>query len=195
MIVPIRILPVEMNEMFSTPTSWSKTKGGLVMGEYLIVMINDEKARLFTLKPVRFPELESGPRIVELEDLINPEAMVGDQERYSDSKTGRGTAPRGGPVHGYDDRRDQHLDEVRRRFSATVMRETQKLAKAWHVRTVIVATSAPMRQHVYPGLEKLSKHGYDIIKVAKNMINFSPRKIHAHLADMGLVPEQKRLAA
>jgi hypothetical protein len=52
-----------------------------------------------------------------------------------------------------------------------------------------------MRQHVYPGLEKLSKHGYDITKVAKNMINLSPRKIHAHLADMGLVPEQKRLAA
>ena len=61
------------------------------MGEYLIVVVNDEKARLFTLEPVDFPELESGPRIHELEDLINAEAMLGDQEKYSDSKTGRGT--------------------------------------------------------------------------------------------------------
>jgi len=107
------------------------------MGEYLIVVVNDEKARIFTLEPVKFPEFESGPRIVELEDLINPEAMVGDQERYSDSKTGRGTAPRGGPVHGYDDKRDKHLGEVRRRFSVIVMQEVQKLAKAQHARTII----------------------------------------------------------
>jgi hypothetical protein len=164
------------------------------MGDYLIVLVNGEKARLFTLKPVRFPQVESGPRIVELEDLINPEAMVGDQETYSDSKTGRGTAPRGGPVHGYDDRREHHLGEVRRRFSATIMKEIQKFAKAQHTKTVIVAASVPMRQHVSPGLLKLSKQGYAVSEVAKNMINFAPPLIHAHLADLGLVPEQKRLA-
>ena len=165
------------------------------MGEYLIVVVNDEKARLFTLEPVSFPELESGPRIVELKDLINPEAMVGDQERYSDSKTGRGTAPRSGPVHGYDDRREHHLGELRRRFSLIVMQEVQKLAKAQHVGTIIVATAAPMGRYVSPELETLAKQGFDVLKVAKNMINFPPQKIHAHLAQMGLVPEQKRLAA
>jgi len=171
------------------------TKGGQIMGEYLIVVVNDEKARIFTLEPVKFPEFESGPRIVELEDLINPEAMVGDQERYSDSKTGRGTAPRGGPVHGYDDKRDKHLGEVRRRFSVIVMQEVQKLAKAQHARTIIVATAAPMGRFVSPELETLAKQGFEVLKVAKNMINLPPQKIHAHLADMNLVPEQKRLAA
>jgi hypothetical protein len=165
------------------------------MGEYLIVVANDEKARVFTLQPVQFPDLESGPRIVELEDLINPEVMVSDQERYSDSKTGRGTAPRGGPVHGYDDRREQHLGELRRRFSIIVMNEVQKLAKAQHAGTIIVAASSPMRRYVAPAVETLAKQGFDVLKVAKNMINFSPQRIHAHLAGMGLVPEQKRLAA
>jgi hypothetical protein len=165
------------------------------MGEYLIVVVNDEKARLFTLEAVNFPELESGPRIVELKDLINPEAMVGNQERYSDSKTGRGTAPRGGPVHGYDDRREHHLGELRRRFSVTVVKEVQELAKARHVGTIIVATAAPMVRYVSPELEPLANQGFDVLKVAKNMINFPPQRIHAHLAEMGLVPEQKRLAA
>ena len=164
------------------------------MGKYLIVVVNDEKARLFALEPVEFPELESGPRIVELEDLINPEAMVGDQDRYSDLKSGRGT-PRGGPIHGYDDKREQHLGELRRRFSVIVMKEVQKLAKAQHVRTIIVATAAPMGRYVSPELETLSKQGFEVLKVAKNMINFLPQRIHAYLADMNLVPEQKRLAA
>jgi hypothetical protein len=170
-------------------------KGGQIMGEYLIVVVNDEKARLFTLEPVKFPELESGPRIHELEDLINAEAMVGDQERYSDSKTGRGTAPRGGPVHGYDDKREHHLGELRRRFSVNVMKEVQKLAKAQHAGTIIVAASTPMRRYVFPEFETLAKQGFEVLYVAKNMINFSPQRIHVHLAEMGLVPEQKRLAA
>ena len=165
------------------------------MHEYLIVVVNDEKARLFTLEPVKFPEFESGPRIVELEDLINPEAMVGDQDRYSDSKTGRGTAPRGGPVHGYDDNREQHLGEMRRRFSVIVMKEVQHLAKVQHVRTIIVVTAAPMGRYVSPELETLAKQEFEVLKIAKNMINFLPQRIHAHLAAMNLVPEQKRLAA
>ena len=165
------------------------------MGEYLIVVVNDEKARLFTLEPVKFPEFESGPRIVELEDLINPDAMVGDQERYSDSKTGRGTAPQGGPVHGYDDRREQHLGELRRRFSVMVMKEVQKLAKSQHVGTIIMVTATSMGRYVAPELETLAKQGFEVLKVAKNMINLPPQKIHAHLAGMNLVPEQKRLAA
>lgn len=165
------------------------------MGEHLIVVVNDERARIFTLQQAKFPELESGPKIIELEDLINPEAMLGDQERYSDSKTGRGTAPRGGPVHGYDDRREQHLHELRRRFASTVMAEIQKVMKAQGAGKVIAASSVPMRQHIYPSLEKLSKQGCGVSKVAKNMVGFSPQKIHAHLADMGLVPMQKRVVA
>jgi len=165
------------------------------MGEHLIVVVNDEKARLFALEPVKFPELESGPRIAEIEDLINPEAMLGDQERFSDSKTGRGVAPRGGPVHGYDDRRGQHLEEVRRRFSTRLIKEIQRLAKSRRARAIVVAASAPMRQHVYPGLETLTKQGYEVSKVAKNMIKFSPQGLHTYLADMGLVPERKRATA
>jgi hypothetical protein len=75
------------------------------------------------------------------------------------------------------------------------MKEVQKLAKAQHAGTIIVATAAPMGRYVSPELETFANHGFDVLKVAKNMINFPPQRIHAHLAQMGLVPEQKRLAA
>ena len=161
------------------------------MSDYLIVVVNRARARFFTLEPVEFPEMESGPRLMTRTELENPE-IKDDQEMYTDSKTGRGAAPQGGGVHGYDDKRDQHLDELRRRFAVRVLEHIQKLAKAEQARTVILAASARMRRFLYPDLDTLTRQGYRVHKLSKNMINFSPQKIHEYLAEDGLVPKQKK---
>jgi hypothetical protein len=75
------------------------------------------------------------------------------------------------------------------------VKETQRLAKARQIGTIIVGASAPIGKYVFPEVKMLKKQGYEVSKVAKNMINFSRQRIHAHLAEMGLVPEQKRAAA
>lgn len=161
------------------------------MSDYLIVVVNRACARLFTLEPVEFPELESGPRMMARAELENQEIRNA-PERYTDSKTGRGVAPQGGGVHGYDDKRDQHLDELRRRFAVSVLEHVQKFAKAEGARTVILAVSARMRRFLYPGLDTLARQGCRVHKLSKNMINFSPQKIHEYLAVEGLVPKQKK---
>lgn len=162
------------------------------MSDYLIVVVNRALARFFTLEPVEFPELESGPRMLPYEEMVNPE-LADSQELYTDSKTGRGAAPQGGAVHGYDDNRDQHLDEVRRRFAASVVERIQKVAKDKQVRTIILAASARMRQFLYPSLETAVRDEFRIIKVSKNMINFTSVKIHAYLAEEGFAPPQRML--
>ena len=43
------------------------------MSQYLIVVANRAMARFFTLEPVDFPEMESGPRIKATKDLENQE--------------------------------------------------------------------------------------------------------------------------
>lgn len=161
------------------------------MSDYLIVVVNRAQARFFTLEPVEFPELESGPRLTKHTELENPEILDA-QKMYTDSKTGRGTAPQGGGVHGYDDKRDKHLDELRRRFSVRVLDYIQKLARVERVRTVILAVSARMRRFLYPDLEALTREGYRVCKLSKNIINLSPQKIHEYLAADGLVPKQKK---
>jgi len=97
------------------------------MSHYLIVLVNRSMARFFTLEPVEFPELESSPRLIACTELENKEIRDG-QEIFADSKTGRGAAPQGGSVHGYEDKRDQHLNELRRRFAIGVLKQIQKLA-------------------------------------------------------------------
>jgi hypothetical protein len=160
------------------------------MSDYLIVVVNRTQARFFTLEPVEFPELESGPRLTTHTELENPDILDA-QEMYTDSKTGRGTAPQGGRVHGYNDKRDKHQDELRRRFAVRVLEHIQKLARDERVRTVILAASARMRRFLYPDLEILTRKGYRVCKLSKNIINLSPQQIHKYLAKDGLVPKQK----
>lgn len=161
------------------------------MSDYLIVIVNRAWARFFTLEPVQFPELESSPRMTARAELENQKIRDG-QEIFADSKTGRGVAPQGGGVHGYDDKRDQHLDELRRRFATGVLDHIQKLARVERSHTIILAASARMRRFLYPELDTLARQGYRIHKLSKNMINFSTHKIHEYLAEGGLIPRQKR---
>jgi hypothetical protein len=95
-------------------------------------------------------------------------------------------------VHGYDDKRDKNLDELRRRFAVKVLEHVKKLARAQRVRTVILASSVRMRRFLYPELEALTREGYQVCKLSKNIINLSPQKIHEYLAENGLVPKQKK---
>ena len=125
-------------------------------------------------------------------ELENKEIRDG-QEIFADSKTGRGAAPQWGSVHGYEDKRDQHLNELRRRFAIGVLNQIQKLASTKRSRVIILAASARMRRYLYPVLDTLSRQGYQTHKLSKNMINFSPQKIHEYLAENGLIPEQKRV--
>ena len=162
------------------------------MGHHLIVLVNRSMARFFTLEPVEFPELESSPRLTSCTQLENTEIKDG-QEIFADSKTGRGAAPLGGSVHGYEDKRDQHLNELRRRFANEVQDQIQKLVRTERSRVIILAASARMRRFLYPMLDPLSRQGYRIHKLSKNIIHFSPQKIHEYLADSGLIPEQKRV--
>ena len=162
------------------------------MSQYLIVLVNRSMARFFTLEPVKFPELESSPRLTACGELENKE-IRDCREIFADSKTGRGAAPQGESVHGYDDKRDQHINELRRRFATGVLNQIQKIASIKRSRIIILAASARMRRYLYPVLDTISRQGYRIHKLSKNIINFSPQKIHEYLAENGLIPEQKRV--
>lgn len=162
------------------------------MSHYLIILVNRSLARFFTFEPVELPELESRPKLMACTELKNKD-IKDSQEIFADSKTGRGSAPMGGGVHGYEDKRDQHLNELRRRFAMDVLNKIQTLANTERSRVIILAASARMRRFLYPMMEPLSRQGYRIHKLSKNIINFSPQKVHEYLAKNGLIQEQVRV--
>jgi len=69
------------------------------MNHYSVIVAGGSRARFFTLEAAQFPELESGPRLVEQKDLINSENQMHNGSLWSETQSGRNRAPNGGPAH------------------------------------------------------------------------------------------------
>lgn len=160
------------------------------MADYLVVIVNRATARFLTLEPVEFPEYESGPRLIPCGELANAEFKVDARDLFADSKTGRGSAPGGGPVHGFDDKRNQHAIHSTRKFGAEVMVQVIRMTERNKTRNIILAASARMRSLLFPEAERLVRQGYRVVTLSKNMTNFSTPKIHQYLAQAELIPSQ-----
>jgi hypothetical protein len=148
------------------------------MGNYCIVVASGLHARCFTLEPVELPELESGPKLIERGEVLKPEKEIARRDLYTDSKTGRGRAPHGGPSHGYDDHRSQHEDELERRFARKVLEKT--------------VAPAPMLGLLRQHLDIIRKGSMEVHGLAKDLTKFSPKQIHDYLAREQLLPACKR---
>jgi protein required for attachment to host cells len=165
------------------------------MSDYCVVVTGGAHARFFTLEPVEFPELESGPRLVDCGKLFNPEKEIPERDLYTDSKPGRGRSPQGGRAHGYDDHRSQHEDEFERRFARQVLQETRRIARAKKARRVILAAPGRMLGLLREDLNTIFKQGLEVHKLAKDMTKFSSKQIHEHLAKERLIPARRRPGA
>lgn len=162
------------------------------MSEYCVVVSGGARARFFTLEPVDFPELESGPKLIDKGELLNPVKEIAGRDLYTDPRTGRSRAPRGGPSHGYDDHRTQHEDEFDRRFARRVVQKARRVAKENRARRIVMAAPARMLGLLRQDLAVIPKEGIEVHKVAKDMSKFSPRQIHDHLARKQLLPAYRR---
>lgn len=165
------------------------------MNHYSVIVAGGSRARFFTLKDATVPELESGPRLVELRDLISPENKAHEGTLWSDSKTGGNRAPGGGPAHGYDDHRAQHEDEFERRFARDIAEEATRLVKSDNIQHVILVAQKRMLGFLRNALAPLLKAGVHIQEFAKDLVKLPPQDLHAHLSRQRLLPPCRRNGA
>ncbi len=158
------------------------------MVDYCVVVTGGRNSRFFSLESAEFPEIESSPRLVECGRLLNPGKIMAEHELYTDSKTGRGRAPHGGPAHGYDDHRSQHEEESDRRFAQKVVKAAKRLAREKQARHVVLVAPARMMAWLRQDLSIIREHGIEVYGLSKDMSKFSSRQIHNYLAKQALVP-------
>ncbi len=161
------------------------------MSDYCVVVADAARARLFTLEPAGSPEVEGGPNLVERNDLVNPEQRLRDSERWSDLKTGRNRAPAGGQAHGYDDHRERHMDEWRRRFARGVAHEAAALVERGKARHLIVVAPKRMLGLLRAELSTALKNQCSVQALAKDLSKLAPQDLHEHLTKEGLVPARR----
>jgi protein required for attachment to host cells len=162
------------------------------MSDYLIVVASAARARFFTLEPAEFPDLESGPTLVDQGELLNPQARVPERDLFADSKTGRGRAPRGGSAHGYDDHREQHEDESERRFSREILEKARLMAEQHDVREIVLAGSTRAIPFLRQDVDRLMKQGRRVQELIKDMTKLTSEQIQDHLAKEELLPARRR---
>lgn len=99
----------------------SRKKGRYDMSPQCVLVADGARARLFTIDAAD----DSGRKeITEHRDFANPAAELTGKQLFANLKSGRHRAPAGGPAYGYDDHRDQHRDEIVRRFARYIADET-----------------------------------------------------------------------
>ncbi len=162
------------------------------MNHYSVIVAGGSRARFFTLEDASVPELESGPRLVELSDLINSENKAHEGTLWSAGKDGRNRAPGGGAAHGYDDHREQHENEFERRFARDIAEEATRMVKTNNTHHVILVAQKRMLGFLRNALDPLLKAGVHVQEFAKDLGKLPPQDLHAHLARQHLLPPCRR---
>ena len=155
--------------------------------DYMVVVADGTCARYFTLEWAAQPTIESGPHLLEHDDLVNPEHKQSGGDKYSSSRTGVNLNPRGGPSHGYDDHRAQHEQEHERRFAKDVATRAVSLALENQAGHLVLAAEKHMLGLLRDALNIPAKSGIEVRELSKDLTKLTPIQIHEHLAMAGIL--------
>ncbi|MHC4390729.1 MAG: host attachment protein [Planctomycetota bacterium] len=157
----------------------------------LIVIANGGLTRFLALAE-ESRNLNTPPRLHELEEMANPEHRAFLQETYT-SKQGANRVVGGGPAHQYDDRREHHDDVTLQRFARAIVKRFRTLAEARGVQAVTVAAPPQMLGHLR---DELTSHGsaeLQVDELPKDLTKLSVAELHDFLAGKGVIPGRQRI--
>lgn len=160
------------------------------MSHYCVVVTNGTRARFFTLETPEFPELESGPNLVERKLMVNEPLETATEDLWSERKTGRNRGGTGGAAHGYDDHRSQHEDEFERRFANDIAEECSRLSEANHASDLVLVSQKRMLGFLRQAMQSRC-NGVKTAELAKDLSKLNPLQLHEHLANEQLLPRRR----
>lgn len=150
-----------------------------------IVVADSGRARLFTWK--RDASDAPGPTLRERADLVSLERRTPRAELWTDAR------PRGNPgVSGHgdpvDDHRDDHLDEVDRRFAAEVIAHLVVLTDEAACQRVALIAAPRFLGHLREHAGALAKRGLAVEEVARDLTRETGPELRDHLVKLGVLP-------
>lgn len=160
------------------------------MKSWLVILVNASRARLLSLDWPDEPEIDGGPRLQEIGDLVNPEARVHDRERYSEAKGGRNRATYGGPAHAYDDHRNAHDEEAARSFARRIAQALDERVEAFRPHRVILVAPPKAMGALRPTLSAKVKDA--LVERTEDLSALSLPQLQEALIERDLVPTAAR---
>lgn len=155
------------------------------MSDYCVVVADGAHARVYSLDEHAVGE--SGPDLVEHQELSNPDAETAGKDLYSDDKSGRNVS-KGAGAHGYDDHRSHHDEVQLQRFAKHVADVAVNVAGHQHARQLIMVAEKSMMGHLRTTLKVPQGAHFTVTEVAKDLCKLNAIKLHERLAVDGLLP-------
>lgn len=147
-----------------------------------IGVVDRARARFFVLDapPVHRPK--DGPRLVELEALVDPEASLPGADMFADSRGGTNHAGSGASYE-YDDHRERHRRELDLRFAGRVARAAADFVRIHGAQKLVLAAEPQMLGMLRPALPK----DVDVDELARDLSWHTPEHIRVALAQHGML--------
>src|SRR3569833_788909 len=170
-------------------------EAGNHMNAYCVVTVDGIRARFFCLEKSEQTGIGASQFLVEQPVVLFFSVLVLlGCVLWSVACCGR--RPAGGhmPGHGVDDHRDQHTDEMRRRFAKQIAEETLKLTERYKPHTLVLAAEKQMLGFLRNALNVPPKASFEVKEVPKDLSRLSPQELQRHLAADGVLPARNKPA-
>ncbi len=163
------------------------------MNQAVVAILDGTKARFFTLETAEFPEYESSPNLVEHQSLKNRTKELSGKELWANTKTGRNRGSRS-QGHGYDDHRQNHVNEFERSFAKEIENKIIELIHEYDSRQVLLIAEPQMLGFIRDSLTPHLPKNVNFQELAKDLCKLKPLEIHEYLARKNLIPHRHVVA-
>ena len=152
------------------------------MRSWSMIVADSARARFFSIEWSEDPELESAPKLVERDDLVNPDVQLSDREAFSD-RAGSGTSSSSSPRHALDEHRAQRKRISAERFAREVAARAVERPGEHCVLVADKRTLGLLRKAIGDGIAAA-----DLTEVAADLTRQNAAKILATLVQRGVLP-------
>ena len=122
-------------------------------------------------------------RFIETSQLDNPECTISGRRDARKIKSGYDNTS-----YRFTDHREQHDDELHRRFSLRIASQAQTLVTRGDVSAIILVANSRMMNLLLPALKDLAKSGISISTLQRDYTWCTTPQIQQHLSENGLTP-------
>jgi len=161
------------------------------MSKYIVIVADTQRARLFTLKDSLTPEIESSPRLVEEQALLNPETLQNVTKSRGTPASGRNQSGSGGSYEFDNHQGKRQLDELRK-FSETIVKESLKQARKAGAHTMLLVAGGKMLGVIRDTMADIKQKGLAIHACDLDLTGETTAKIQATLARREFLPAMKK---
>jgi protein required for attachment to host cells len=158
------------------------------MYQACIAIVDASRARLFVFERSREAE-GLREQMSERHDLVNPARRLRPSELFSDDS---GVARSGPLQYGFDDHRDDHVEQIDAQFAATVIAELESLLDATRAPRLIVCASPKMLGALRTAGAGLRRRDLQIDELPRDLVQLGAVEIRERLAAHDLLPPRPR---